>query len=77
MEEADSRLIQRPIKAAKYERQRVVVISNNTDVVVYCLTYKNRCRIYVCKEVWLRFGAGEKTRDISIRVLGNRLGDHI
>ena len=77
MEEADSRLIQRLIKATKYERQRVVVISNNTDVVVYCLTYENRCRIYGCKEAWLRFGAREKTRNISIHVLGNRLGDHI
>ena len=76
IEEADSRLIQHSIKAAKCESQRVVVISNDTDVAVYCLTYENRCRFYGCKEVWVRFGAGGKTRDISIPVLANKLGDH-
>ena len=39
IEETDSRLIQHLIEA-KRESQRVVVISNDTDVVAYCLTYK-------------------------------------
>ena len=77
IEEADSRHMQHLIEAAKYESQRVVVISNDTDVVVYCLTYENRCRFYGCKEVWVRFGAGEKTSDIPIHVLANKLGDHL
>ena len=76
IEETDSCLIQHLIEAAKCESQRVVVISNDTDVAVYCLTYENSCRFYGCKEVWVRFGAGEKTRDISIHVLANKLGDH-
>ena len=56
---------------------RTSYISNYTDVVVYCLTYENRCRFSGCKEVWVRFGAGEKTRDIPIHVLANKLGDHL
>ena len=77
IEEADSRLIQDLIEAAKCEIQGVVVISNDTDAVVYCLTYENRCRFYRCKEIWVRFGVGEETRDIPIHVLANKLGDHL
>ena len=46
IQEADSRLIQHLIEAAKCESQRVVLISNETGAVVYCLTYENRCRFY-------------------------------
>ena len=56
---------------------RTSYISNYTDVVVYCLTYENRCRFYGCKELWVRFGAGEKTKDIPIHALTNKLGDHL
>ena len=38
---------------------------------------ENRCRFYGCKEVWVRFGTGEKTRDIPIHVLANKLGNHL
>ena len=55
----------------------MIVTSNDTDVVVYCLTYENRCQFYGCKELWVRFGAGEKTRNIPIHVLADKLGDHL
>ena len=77
IEEADSCLIQHLIEAARCESQRVVVISNNTDVVVYYLTYENRCWFYRFREAWVRFGAGEKNKDIPIQVLANKLGDHL
>ena len=51
VEEADTRLIQHLIKAAKYKSEKVIVTSNDTDVVVYCLTYEKRCRFYGCKEL--------------------------
>ena len=72
IEETDSRLIQHLIEA-KRESQRVVVILNDTDVVAYCLTHKNRCRFYGCKEVCVCSGAGDKTRDIPIYALANKL----
>ena len=75
-EEADSRLIQHLIVAAECESQRVVVIYNDTYVLVYCLIYQNSCQFYGCKEVWVRFGAGE-TRDIPIHVLAKNLKDHL
>lgn len=34
-------------------------------------------KIHGWKEVWVRFGAGEKTRNIPIHVLANKLGDHL
>ena len=77
IEEADSRFTQRLIEAAKCESQRVVVISNDTDVIVYCLTCENKCRVNGCKEIWVRFGAGEKNMGIPIHVLANQLEDHL
>ena len=77
IEEADTRLIQHLIEAVKCKSEKVIVMSNDTDVVVYCLTYENRCQFYGCKELWVRFGAGEKTRNIPIHVLADKLGDHL
>ena len=77
IEEADFCIIQHLIEAAKCEIQRVVVISSDTDVVVYCLTCENKGQFYGCKEVWVRFEAGEKNRNIPIHLLANKLGDHL
>ena len=52
-------------------------MSNDTDVVVYCLTYEKRFRFYGCKELSVRFGAGEKTRNIPIHILADKLRDHL
>ena len=54
VEEADTRLIQHLIEAAKYKSEKVIVMSNDTDVVVYCFTYEKRCLFYGCKELWVR-----------------------
>ena len=43
IEEADTRLIQHLIEAVKCKSEKVIVMSNDTDVVLYCLTYENRC----------------------------------
>ena len=75
-EEADTRLIQHLIEAVKCKSEKVIVMSNDTDVV-YCLTYENRCQFYGCKELWVRFGAGEKTRNIPIHVLADKMGNHL
>ena len=73
IEEAHSCLIQHLIEVGKCENQRVAVISNDTDVVLYCLTYENRCWFYGYKEVLVRFGPRGKPRDIPIHVLANKL----
>ena len=77
IEETNSCRTQHLIEAAKCESQRVAVISNDTDVALYCLTYENMCWFYGYKEVLVRFGAGEKPRDIPIHVLANKLEDHL
>lgn len=40
-EKVDSHLIQHLTEAAKCEKSRVIVISNETDDISYCLTYEN------------------------------------
>ena len=77
IEEADCRLIPHMIEAAKCGASRAVVFSNDTDVAIYCLTYVNRCRIYGCREIWNRFGTGERTRDIPIHLLAAKLGENL
>ena len=39
IEEADTRLVQHLIEAVKRKKEKVIVMSNDTDVAVYCLTY--------------------------------------
>ena len=55
----------------------MVVISNDTDVIIYCLTFENKCPVNGCKEIWVRFGVGEKNMGIPIHVLANKLGDQL
>ena len=38
---------------------------------------ENKCPVNECKEIWVRFGAGEKNMGIPIHVLANKLGDHL
>ena len=55
----------------------MVIISNNTDAVAYCLAYENSFQFYGHKEVWFHFRTGEKTMNNPIHSMRNKLGDHL
>ena len=62
IEEADCRIIPHVEKAALHGIERVIVYSNDTDVVVYLLCYNHHFINDGIKELWLRYGVAEKTR---------------
>ena len=67
LEEADVRVILNGV-------ERVVVLSNDIDVVVLPLFYMFDFFSLGLKECWIRVGTGEKTRLIPIHTLGGKLG---
>ena len=73
LEEAEVRVILHIHKAVSNGAERVVVPSNDTDVVILLLFY-----IFYfsrgLKGCWIRVGTGEKTRFIPIHALGRKLG---
>ena len=74
IEEADSRIIPHVEKAARRGVQRVVVHSNDTDVVVYLLYYIHHYINLGIEELWIKYGTGDKTRYIPLHKLGHSLG---
>ena len=75
IEEADGRMVPHIAKAADYGMERVVILSNDTDVVVLMIHYMNRFLSRGLKELWLRYGTGAKQRFIPIHSLCIKLGD--
>ncbi len=74
LEEADVRLIIHINDAAKDGMKRVVVVSNDTDVLVLCLHFWNEFEEVGLEELWMRGGAGNTTRFIPIHILAGNLG---
>ena len=76
IEEADCRIIPHVEKAALHGIERVIVYSNDTDVV-YLLCYNHHFINAGIKELWLRYGVAEKTRYVPIHTLGTILGQQM
>ena len=54
--------------------KRIVVMSNDSDVVIYNLAYRQRlCEVEI-QELWVRFGIKDEHRNILIHKLGQQLG---
>ena len=74
LDEADYRIIQHIAYARKNGYKRIVVASNDTDVVIYALSYFVSFDI---EELWVRFGTGKHTRNIPIHLIFKELGTNI
>ena len=62
-------------KAAENGVERVVVLSNDTDVVVLMVHYMNKFLSLGLKQLWLRYGTGAKQRFIPIHTLCIKIGN--
>lgn len=75
LEEADVRIFPHGLHALRQTLlTRLVIISNDTDVVVLALYF---CHLFMAnglQELWLRFGSGDKTRFLPGHVLAKRWG---
>ena len=55
--------------------KRIVVFSNDTDIVVFILYYIHEFIGLGAKELWIRYGTGDSTRYIQLHVLAVKLGE--
>ena len=75
VEEADGRIISHTAKAIEDGCKRIVVYSNDADVVVYLLHYMFDYFRLGAIEVWMRYGTGTNKRYIPIHTLAKTLGE--
>ena len=74
IEEADSRIIPQVQKAIMRGVKRVIVHSNDTDVLVYLLYYMHYFMKLGVEELWIKYGTREGEICIPIHKLGDLLG---
>lgn len=74
IEEADYRLVPHVEWAAQQNTKRVVLLSNDTDVIAIMLRYIERFKSNGLSELWIQFGTGEKQRFLPLHTLQKRLG---
>ena len=55
--------------AGKEHYERIIVFSNDTDVAIYNLAYFEQFRNEEIKEISVRFGIPERTRNIPIHCI--------
>lgn len=77
IEEADCRIIPHANWAIEHGAKRLVILSNDTDVVTLLLRYITVFHEKGVAEIWVTFGAGEKKRFIPIHHLLIRLGPEL
>ena len=77
IEEADARIIPHALHAVNCGATRVVLLSNDTDVMVLALHFWNIFKGHGLKELWIRAGVGNTTRYIPLHSLADRLGTQI
>jgi hypothetical protein len=73
-EEADCRLILHIAKAGEEHFTRILVLSNDTDVVIYNLAYYDKFKMVNIEKIWIRYGLKEKVRNIPIHWIADILG---
>ena len=74
LEEADLRLILHILYAVKQGSKRIVVLSNDTDVLVLLLHFMEKFRKKGVQEIWQRAGTGNTIRYIPIHGISDIIG---
>ena len=74
IEEADVRIIPHALDATNCGAERVVLLSNDTDVVVLGLHHWSILTEHGLKELWIKAGVATTTRYIPLYTLATRMG---
>ena len=77
IEEADVRMIPHALHFVNEGASRVILLSNDTDIVVLGLHYRSLLKGHGLKELWIRAGAGNSTRHIPLHTLAERMDSEI
>ena len=73
-QEADSRIVLHTACAAKKDFRQFLVLSNDTDVVMYNLAYFHVYKTMNVNKIWVKFGILENQRHIPVHQLAEILG---
>ena len=77
IEEADVRIIPHALDAVTLGSTRVVLMSNDTDVLVISLCYWDLFKAHGLKELWMRGGVADTTRYIPLHTLAMKIGQSV
>ena len=77
IEEADVRMIPHALHSVNEGASRVILLSNDMDIVVLGLHYRSLLKGHGLKELWIRAGAGNSTRHIPLHTLAERMDSEI
>jgi len=73
-EEADVRIMIHVLHCARSGIKRVVVLANDTDILVLLLYHWHTFQTHGLLELWMRGGSGDTTRYIPVHTLATNLG---
>ena len=74
-EDADARIVFYVNDAVNNGFKKIVISSNDTEVVVYVLSYACYCQNMGVEEIWIQYVASGKTRFIPVHKLSVALGE--
>ena len=74
-EEADTRTVSHVNDAVNNGFKKNVIVSNDADVVVYVLNYTCYFQNMSVEEIWIQYGASDKTRFIPVHRMCFTLGE--
>ena len=77
VEEADVRMIPHALHSVNEGASGVILLSNDTDIVVLGLHYCSLLKGHDLKELWIRAGAGNSTRHIPLHTLAETMDSEI
>ena len=77
IEEADCRIIPHIAYSLKNNMNRIIVGSNDTDVVVYLIYCFHKYLEMGCSELWVKYGTGDKNRYIPVHVISQEIGENM
>jgi len=75
IEEADIRLLPHAVWATTQGITRIVILSNDTDVIVLMLHFLNMLKMHGLSELWIKAGVGNTTRYIPLHILSEKKKD--
>ena len=73
IEEADVRMIPHALHSVNGGASKVILLSNDTDVVVLGLHYWSLLKGHGLEELWIRAGVGNSTRHIPLHTLAEKM----
>ena len=77
VEESDARIIIHIFHAARSGMKCVIVLSNDTDVVVLLLRYMFELFRKGLEEMWIKVGVGDRVRYVPLHKLAKHLGSTV